>query len=204
MKKLIGFACILLSLAAQAQNQVYQAGDKIIVAKSDGTGAYGYPSSEVLFGVESGKILMDWRGTRIFFLTPAQFLSSSGSAWGVTADAAFTAFKATWPTFSGGGGGGGGGSFTPATFGSGPPVATSYTTNAGTISTTGTLYMLIQNIGSTTATVTYAGVTTNLEAKEQYEYVANYDRTSNKYSPFAALSINATGTTVVVWKTPTQ
>jgi hypothetical protein len=92
-----------------------------------------------------------------------------------------------------------------ALFGAVVPTVTAYTTNTNTVVTTNVVQLIIENMSTTTAaTFTYGGQIFNLGFKgngshpSSYLFNANYDVASQKYSPFAALVVNAGGSSVFV------
>lgn len=182
--------------------KLWWANDKVISVQDSGQKVRSLPYTQFSF-VDVGpyvNVVIQGSGRQYTF---SKIQNQAGTAYSsVSADAVIAAINAAAPSSSGGGGSGG--SFTAATIGTAPSVPTSYTGASGTISTTNTIYMLMKNTGSAAATVTYGGQSFSLPANTDMEFPSLYDYTSNKYAPYAALSLDATGTTVKLYKTPKQ
>lgn len=184
------------ALLCQAQYtlNVYRAGDYIVI--NGPQGYVPYPANTIQFRVypppADNRIFIEYaRGVAIANCTPPQFLKKDGSVWGVTAAQALDNFLASVPLQF-------------ASFGTTPPTNTTVTTTQ-TISTTNTLKILVVNKGTVPGTLTYGGLTYTLGVEEGLEFKAEYDYTTNKYTPLAALVVQSTATAIFyVTRTTTQ
>jgi hypothetical protein len=99
-----------------------------------------------------------------------------------------------------------------ALFGSTTPTVTAYNTDANTITTTNCVRIIVENKSTTTdGSISYGGVILPIGKKNNtsgyftlYTFEAPFDWPSQKYSPLAALIVNAASANIVVTKYFTQ
>lgn len=123
----------------------------------------------------------------------AKFLNQSNTAYSlVSSTAAIAAFMGTAATAP-----------TVSTIGTNVPTATPYNGSA-TITTSGAVWITVENLSTAAPTVTYAGATISMQPREQRQYYLRYDPTKGKYIPIAPLSVTGTLGTILVTINPTQ
>lgn len=183
----------LISAASFAQNtiKIYRAGDQVGVRATLVKGVYA-PSDVSVTGVGNAINVRVGGYSALYEL--ANFQNASGAAYGVTVDAALSAYEAAVP--SGGSGSGGTVTPAPATFGATAPASADYTTTQS-IPTTNVLKILIENVGTSSATFTYSGLSYTFVQGDQRVFDAVYDATSNKLIPIASLTINPSASATI-------
>lgn len=90
-----------------------------------------------------------------------------------------------------------------AQFGAVADLVTSHTTSS-VIPTASTLEVIVENIGTSSTTITYQGVNMPLDVKQQRVFHAIWDEARRIYSPIGTLVVNGTAsaTIVVIIKNP--
>jgi len=73
-------------------------------------------------------------------------------------------------------------------------------TSSSTIYTKASIRLIIQNTGSANGTVTYGGVSRTVTPGSELVFFRDFDQVSKKYSDFATLVLNGTGTTLLLTK----
>lgn len=207
---LFSFWLLLTTLPALAQIaetsalRIYRVNDQITTADAQGNITGIYPYGDVSVKPDGTLIKVSVKGAGALYYPPSLFLTDQGAPYGATVNATMIAWRGAIPS----GATLQAGSIsvsasTTATFGTAPPISTDYTTTS-TITTTNSIRVLLENIGSGTASFTYAGLSYALLAGEQRNFTADLDPTTGKLVPFAALSVNGTASTIRVTLIPKQ
>ena len=203
MKPLLFCAFLLLSttLLAQTTYKIYRTSDQLVI--NDGTTKASYPASTILMRGVDGIVEIYQNGKLIGFYNVSKIQDKTGNLYGGDASTTLDNILASLSST-----GSSGTAASTASFGTAPVNSFTFDNQtSGTISTTGIIYMLVKNVGSGPATISYAGASYTLAAGDSESFTARLDQTANKYAPFASASpftINATGTKVILYKTPTQ
>ncbi|ARK08889.1 hypothetical protein A6C57_00390 [Fibrella sp. ES10-3-2-2] len=189
MKHTLVVLFLLMSVSAVAQTpqpravRLYRYNDQVVLADSVGASPVTYPAS--LVSLRSVRNLIEVVvGSASVYYRPAQLLNSQGVAYGSTVSTSINNFLATAPKTS------------PAGIGSVADVNTSFSNTTQVINSTGKIYLLLTNVGSSTATVTVGTVSYSVPAGAAWEYRAIQDQFTGLYTPIPSVTITATSTTI--------
>ncbi|MBO0947233.1 hypothetical protein [Fibrella forsythiae] len=200
MRTYLFLLCMLAGLTSFAQPvqpkavRLYRVNDQVVIADSLGAAPTSYPTSQV--SIRSFRNVIEVAvGSASVYYRPDQLLNAAGVAYGNTVTSAINTYLATIPST----GSSTVSTSTTATFGTVQPLIVDYTTSA-TITTTSVIDLLIENVGTGTASMTYAGVTYSLATGDQRRFLARTDPTSGKLTPYPSITVNGTASTVRVVK----